>query len=78
MTRHAAGPPTVRMGTLQRRLLLTGELQAVDSEKIHVPRTPTWRMPIRWMEEDGALVTLGQKVLELDNVQFTGSWPSRN
>lgn len=71
-TPSTGGPLEVRAGTLEGRLLLTGELQAVDAQKIHVPRTPTWRLPIRWMEEDGALVTLGQKVLELDNVQFTG------
>jgi HlyD family secretion protein len=68
----AGGPLVVRTGALEAHLLLTGELQAVNSEKIHVPRTPSWRMPIRWLEEDGALVTQGQKVLELDNVQFTG------
>jgi HlyD family secretion protein len=29
-------------------------------------------MPIRWMEEDGAVVAEGQKVIELDNSQFAG------
>ena len=72
LTQSVGGPLVVRSGTLESRLLLTGELQAVDAEKIYVPRTPTWRMPIRWLEEDGALVSEGQKVLELDNVQFTG------
>jgi multidrug efflux pump subunit AcrA (membrane-fusion protein) len=62
----------VTRGTFQTAILLTGELQAVESVKLVVPRTPMWRMPIRWMEEDGALVTAGQKVIELDNSQFTG------
>jgi HlyD family secretion protein len=53
-------------------MLLTGELRSVRSEKILVPRTPTWRLPIRWMERDGVTVRQGQKVLELENVQFTG------
>jgi HlyD family secretion protein len=63
---------TVRRATLQDRILLTGELEAVQSEKIHVPRTRAWQLPIRWMEQDGAAVVKGQKVLELDNSQFTG------
>jgi multidrug efflux pump subunit AcrA (membrane-fusion protein) len=62
----------VTRGTFQASVLLTGELQAVESAKLVVPRTPMWRMPIRWMEEDGALVIAGQKVIELDNSQFTG------
>lgn len=70
-----AGPAdtlVARRGALEPLLLLTGELEAVRSEKIYVPRTPLWRMPIRWMEQDGALVRKGQKILELDNTQFTG------
>jgi HlyD family secretion protein len=66
------GEPIARLATWQGRMVLTGELQAVRAEKIHVPRTPTWRMPIRWLAEDGAVVTRGEKVLELDNAQFTG------
>lgn len=62
----------VTRGTFRTAILLTGELQAVESAKLVVPRTPMWRMPIRWMEEDGAEVEAGQKVVELDNSQFTG------
>ena len=62
----------VRRGDLSPALLLTGELEAVASEPIHVPRTRVWQVPIRWMEQDGARVHKGQKVLELDNSQFTG------
>jgi len=75
----AAGPGAaevadveVTRGVLQPRLLLTGELQAVESSKILVPRTPVWQMPIRWMEADGAAVVEGQKVIELDNTEFSG------
>jgi len=60
-----------RRGSFQSRLLLTGELQAVEADHVIVPRTPNWQMPIRWMEEDGAVVTKGQKVLELDSTQFS-------
>jgi multidrug resistance efflux pump len=58
--------------TFRRTLLLTGELEAVDSVKLTVPRTPVWRLPIRWLAEDGVQVVQGQRVLELDNTQFTG------
>ena len=61
-----------RRATLQTTLLLTGALEAVRSDKVHVPRTPMWQLPIRWMEVDGATVTAGQIVLEMDNTQFTG------
>jgi multidrug efflux pump subunit AcrA (membrane-fusion protein) len=61
-----------RVGTFHGRHLLTGELEAVQSEKIVVPRTPVWSVTLRWMEEDGATVAEGQTVVELDNTQFTG------
>jgi multidrug resistance efflux pump len=58
-------------GAFQDRLFLTGELQAVQAEKIMVPRTPVWTLPIRWIASDGSWVARGEKVLELDNSQFT-------
>lgn len=69
-----SGPPAaeVTRGIFHTRLLLTGELEAVASSKILVPRTPTWQMPIRWMEADGATVVEGQRVIELDNTEFSG------
>ena len=60
-------------GTFHERFLLTGELRAVRSDDIVVPRTPSWEIPIRWMETDGARVEAGQKVLEFDNSSFAGS-----
>lgn len=62
----------VRRGTLEDRFLLTGELEATDSDRIVVPRTPVWQVSIRWIEADGVEVAAGQPVLELDNSQFTG------
>jgi HlyD family secretion protein len=71
---HApAGPLYVTRGTFQAGLLLTGELEAVEAALVVVPRTPMWRMPIQWMEEDGAVVTTGQRVVELENSQFAGT-----
>ena len=68
----AAGEPLVARRTiLESKVLLTGALEAERSEKIHVPRTPLWQLSIRWMEVDGTTVTEGQRVLEMDNSQFT-------
>ncbi|MCP3982514.1 MAG: HlyD family efflux transporter periplasmic adaptor subunit [bacterium] len=61
----------VRRAEFRSSLILTGELQAIEADKIMVPRTPSWQVPIRWMEEDGAVVTKGQTVVELENTQFT-------
>ena len=62
----------VRRDAFQQRWLLTGELQAVLADKIGVPRTPSWQMPIRWLADGGIAVNAGDKVLELDNSQFSG------
>ncbi len=63
----------VRRGEFHERFLLTGELSAVRSDDIVVPRTPSWQIQIRWMENDGAQVAAGQKVLEFDNSSFAGN-----
>ncbi len=60
----------VRQGTFVQTVLLTGELQAVRADSIKVPNTPTWNVRIRWMDEDGATVKAGQKILEFDNAAF--------
>ena len=62
----------VRRADFRGRFLLTGELKAVRSTDLVVPRTPSWQIQIRWMETDGATVQAGQKVLEFDNSSFTG------
>jgi len=70
---RAAGGATeavVRRGALRTRLLLTGELEAAEAAALTVPRTPSWQLQIRWLEQDGAAVKAGQKVVELDNSSF--------
>jgi len=62
----------VRRGEFRDRFVLTGELEAVRSADIVVPRAPSWEVQIRWMERDGAKVEPGQKVLEFDLSTFTG------
>ena len=63
--------PLVRKDTFQERFLLTGELRAADAVPLVVPRTPGFQVQLRWMEEDGAEVEAGQRVVELDNSSFT-------
>lgn len=66
-----AGPVLeLHKGDLTRRLLLTGELDAVFAEHLSVPRTPQWNVSLRWLERDGAFVRAGQTVAELDNTAF--------
>jgi HlyD family secretion protein len=64
---------SVTRGTLERRVLLTGELKAVKAVDIVVPRTPAWQIPIRYMADDGAEVREGQMVVEFDRQSFTAS-----
>ena len=66
------GLRTVR-GDLERRVLLTGELLALDATEIQVPRTSMWNVRISWMIEDGAEVEAGDRILEFDNTPFVGS-----
>ena len=62
----------VRRGDFVQRFLVTGKLEAVRSDRILVPPNPSWQIQIRWMEEDGARVESGQKVVELDNTALVG------
>jgi multidrug resistance efflux pump len=69
----AETPLAVRRGDLRSHLLLTGELAAAQSEELVVPRTPTWQLQIRWLEQDGAAVKKGQRAVEFDNSSFTSA-----
>lgn len=60
-------PLVVSRGTLEERLLLTGELEADRSEVLVAPRTQGWGIAIRWLAQEGALVRKGEKVVDLDN-----------
>lgn len=64
-------------GDLEVRVLLTGELDAVSSETLVVPRTPQWNLSVRWLEADGTAVTAGQKVAEFDNSAFANNLAER-
>lgn len=70
------GPPagatelTAHRGTFERRVLLTGSLEADRAVPLVVPRTPSWRVELRWIAEDGAVVRAGDRVAELDTSSF--------
>ncbi len=61
---------TVRRGRFEDRFLLTGQLSAVRAENLSVPKIPAWETTVRWLEEDGATVKRGQKVVEFDTASF--------
>lgn len=61
-------PPalTVRRGPLSDRFTVSGELEAIHSEKLLVPRTPDGMLKLAWMREDGEQVQAGDKLIEFD------------
>jgi len=63
----------VHRGDLVQRLLLTGDLEAVEGAKIKVPRTREYRLQIQWLAADGEMVAEGDTVLEFDNSSFTAN-----
>jgi hypothetical protein len=65
-SRPASDRP-VHRGDFESYLLLTGTLEAVSFTQLTAPNVRTSELQIRWMEEDGAFVRAGQKVLEFDN-----------
>jgi HlyD family secretion protein len=71
------GALEVRRGDLEPRVLLTGDLAALHSDVLVAPRTSMWELRIRWLEQDGASVKAGQRVLEFDNGAFAGSLEQR-
>ncbi len=62
---------TVTRGDLGVREVMTGELRAPSAVDFVAPRTEMWKIAIRWMVEDGAMVKAGDRVLEFDNSTVT-------
>jgi multidrug efflux pump subunit AcrA (membrane-fusion protein) len=54
-------------GTFTRDLLLTGELEAVNSIEIKAPQTSIFQMRIQFMAEEGTRVEVGDPLLDFDN-----------
>jgi HlyD family secretion protein len=65
-------------GPFERRLLLTGEIDAVSSAELRVPRIPMGRVTIRWLVDDGTAVKAGDKLAELDNANFVAQVRERS
>ena len=57
----------VERGALEDRMVLTGELEAINAENLRVPRTPAWMLALGWLAEDGTVVKKGDKVVEFDS-----------
>ncbi len=60
------GEGIVTAGSLEDVFLLTGELKAVRSDDIAVPRTENVQVQITWLADDGADVAEGDRVVEFE------------
>lgn len=60
----------VHRGPFEQTVLLTGEIEATKARNLSVPRTPSWRVDLRWIAEDGTPVHAGDRVAELDKSEF--------
>jgi HlyD family secretion protein len=61
----------VRRGAFEQTFLLSGELEAAEAIPLTVPRTPSWRVEIRWLADDGKPVEEGERLVQFDNSEFT-------
>ncbi len=57
-------------GRFEKRLLLTGSLEAVRAIEIKAPQTPVFQMRIQFMAEEGSEVRPGDPLLDFDNAFF--------
>lgn len=69
----------VERRTVEDVFLLTGELAAVRSIELAVPRIPGagGGVQVKWIAEDGAEVKTGDVVVELDNTRISGTLDER-
>jgi HlyD family secretion protein len=66
----AAPSVAVTRGDFERRLPLTGEIDAVSAVEMKVPRVPNGKVPMRFLAQEGAEVRAGDVVAELDTTSF--------
>jgi len=71
--RAEAGDLRVHRGRFEDRFLLTGQLIAVNSDNLVVPRIPSWQTTVRWLEAEGAVVKAGARVVEFDTASFAAN-----
>ena len=67
------GGPTMRSrrGNLERRIVLTGTLEAVENTMVQVPQTTERRITLQWLAPDGAEVRQGDPIAEFDPSPFS-------
>ncbi len=68
---------SVTRRTVEDVFLLTGELAAVRSHELTVPRLESGRAQLKWLIEDGAEVEAGEAVAEIDNTQVAQALEDR-
>jgi len=73
----ATGELVAHRGDFERRVLLTGSLEAAHAVALTVPRTPNWQVDLRWIAEDGSRVHAGDPVVRLDDSSFAGELENR-
>lgn len=56
----------VTRGALVDQFALTGELEAIRSEKLLVPRTADGLLKLAWIRDDGEAVLAGDRLIEFD------------
>lgn len=56
----------LRRGPFERRLVVSGQLEAERAADLQVPPTPAGNVQIRWIEREGTEVKAGDRVVELD------------
>ena len=76
-TSAESGTAMVESGRFEKHVLLSSELDAVNSVEIVVPQTDTWQLTISWLIEDGTHVNKGDKIVEFDNSTFTAQLESQ-
>lgn len=64
---------TVRQGSFQSSVILSGTLTALRSEEFKVPITETWRAQIKWMVKEGESVKSGDPVVRFDTANIASS-----
>lgn len=67
----------VTRGDLRPRVLLTGELEAVDAIELRVPQTSERRVQLQTLVADGAEVEAGDVLAEFDNTSFATTLEER-
>jgi HlyD family secretion protein len=78
----APEPRTVALtafrGDFERRLPLSGEIDAVAAVELKGPRVPTGKSPLRFLAAEGAEVKAGDVVAELDSSSFVAEIKDRS